>query len=152
MIHIRTMTSQDFPKADHMLAKLHDIHRKRRSDMFSGKHPYCREEYLQMLSDPGHIMLIAEMDEKAVGICFVTVYSRSGTTDRPRAYMDVLFVEPSMRRCGVAKSLFSEAEKRSIQAGAHRLDLSVWSFNEEALSFYRSMGMTEQRFILEKNL
>lgn len=44
--------------------------------------------------------------------------------------------------------LESEAKKLGIE----RIDLTVWSFNEGALNFYRSCGLDPQRIVLEKKL
>lgn len=47
---------------------------------------------------------------------------------------------------------FHEMEQRAKELGAKRIDLMVWEFNESAQELYRSLGMTPQRYILEKLL
>lgn len=42
--------------------------------------------------------------------------------------------------------------KTAKEKGAVRIDLMVWNFNEDALGFYKAMGMDVQRFVLEKQL
>ena len=37
-------------------------------------------------------------------------------------------------------------------AYAVRVDLMVWEFNKEAIQLYEALGMTPQRYILEKNI
>lgn len=44
------------------------------------------------------------------------------------------------------------AEENWNVLGAKRLDLMVWDFNKSAIDFYKSLGMAEQRYILEKEL
>jgi len=68
------------------------------------------------------------------------------------AYMDDLFVCEEVRRQGIATKLFKDAEKKAVALGAKRLDLMVWDFNQSAIGFYKSLGMTEQRYIFEKEL
>ena len=61
-------------------------------------------------------------------------------------------VAEKFRRRGIAKELFAAAEKTAKEKGAVRLDLMVWNFNEDAIGFYKAMGMDVQRFVLEKQL
>ena len=53
---------------------------------------------------------------------------------------------------GIGKKLFCETEKIAKENGAKRLDLTVWEFNKDAISFYKSLGMQPQRYTFEKNL
>lgn len=73
-------------------------------------------------------------------------------TNIKTAYIDDIFVRKEYRRKGVAKALFAQLERRAKAQGAERMDLMVWDFNETALEFYKSLGMTIQRYILEKQL
>lgn len=67
-------------------------------------------------------------------------------------YVDDMFVHPSYRGQKIATTLFHEMERRAKELGAKRIDLMVWEFNESAQELYRSLGMTPQRYILEKLL
>ena len=68
------------------------------------------------------------------------------------AYVDELVVDERCRRRGIGKALFQEAERRARKLGAQRIDLMVWSFNENAIKAYDTYGMTPQRHIYEKHL
>lgn len=57
-----------------------------------------------------------------------------------------------MKKMWRVTKLFEEATKRAKDAGAKRLDLMLWGFNESARAFYESLGMKEQRRILEQEL
>jgi ribosomal protein S18 acetylase RimI-like enzyme len=70
----------------------------------------------------------------------------------PIAYMDDLVVDEAFRHRGIARALFQASERRAKALGAQRLDLMVWSFNENARQFYAAQGMTPQRYIYEKAL
>ena len=69
-----------------------------------------------------------------------------------RQYVDDMFVHPSYRGQKIATTLFHEMEQKAKELGATRIDLMVWEFNESAQELYRSLGMTPQRYILEKLL
>ncbi|MFJ5137255.1 GNAT family N-acetyltransferase [Streptomyces sp. NPDC088707] len=51
-----------------------------------------------------------------------------------------LWVEPEARRKGLAKALMSEALRRAAASGAPAVRLTVWSWREEPLALYRSLG------------
>ena len=53
---------------------------------------------------------------------------------------------------GIAAKLFAEVEHWAKEMGAARLDLYTWDFNKDALAMYHAMGMTAQRYVLEKKL
>lgn len=67
-------------------------------------------------------------------------------------YVDDMFVHPSYRGQKIATTLFHEMEQKAKELGSTRIDLMVWEFNESAQELYRSLGMTPQRYILEKLL
>ena len=66
--------------------------------------------------------------------------------------MDDLVVDKGCRGKGIASQLYREMEVRGRKAGAKRLDLMVWEFNEGARKFYEKQGMKLQRYIYEKEL
>ena len=56
------------------------------------------------------------------------------------------------QRKGIATKLFEESTRLAKEAGAKRLDLMVWGFNDKARAFYEKIGMKEQRRIMEQEL
>ena len=50
------------------------------------------------------------------------------------------------------KGLFRQIQDIASEIGAERMDLMVWAFNAPALAFYKSLGMKEQRIVLEKQV
>lgn len=153
MMTIRPMLSSDYEAVDRLMGQLHQSHVEGRPDLYAPlEHPYSREEFEEMLADRQKILLLGEEDGAAVGLCVVAIRDKSGMTDLKTAYMDDMVVDKAFRNRGYARQLFRAAEERARELGAVRLDLMVWSFNEAALSLYRELGMTPQRYILEKPL
>ena len=77
---------------------------------------------------------------------------RSLMVEMPVAMMNALCVDEAHQRKGIATKLFEEAIKLAREAGAKRLDLMLWGFNNTARAFYEKIGMKEQRRILECEL
>ncbi len=150
---IRNMTIQDYEAVDQLMQKLHNLHVKGRPDLYVDlEHPYSLEEFRQKVEDTNCIAILAEERERILGICIVVMRDRSMMVNKRTAYMDDLYVCEDVRKQGIATKLFKTAEKKAAELGAKRLDLMVWDFNQSAIEFYKSLGMTEQRFILEKEL
>ena len=150
---IRPMTPNDYARIDLLMQQLHQIHLQARPDLFVPlEHPYSQEEFCQMTVSSQKICLVAEQDGEIAGLCIVTMKEKSGMKEGTTAYIDDLFVNPDFRRQGIGKLLFLKAQTLAKHKGASRIDLKVWAFNRSALDFYHSLGLCEQRFILEKNL
>lgn len=150
---IRDMTLQDYDAADKLMQHLHKLHFEARPDIYVQKeHPYSVEEFEENVASDKCICLAAEEDGEVVGICFVELCDRSVMVEMPVAMMNALCVDEAHQRKGIATKLFEETTKRAKDAGAKRLDLMLWGFNESARAFYESLGMKEQRRILEQEL
>lgn len=150
---IREIRIEDYGAVDKLMQQLHKVHVNGRPDLYVDlEHPYSKEEFEDLVENDEVISVAAEVDERIVGICFVTMRNKSGMVPMRTAYMDDLVVDESYQRQGIAKALLEAVEKRTKELGAKRMDLMVWSFNEQAKSLYESFGMTPQRFIYEKEL
>ena len=152
-MNIRTMIVEDYPSVDRLMQHLHKIHVEGRPDLYVNmEHPYSKEKVTEMVESEKFISIVAAENDIVVGLCFVEIRERSMMVNMRTAYMDDLIVDGSCQKKGIAKALFAEAEARAKELGAKRLDLMVWEFNKNAISFYERLGMTPQRYIFEKEL
>jgi ribosomal protein S18 acetylase RimI-like enzyme len=150
---IRNIRIDDYEAVDNLMQLLHKVHVDGRPDLYTPlEHPYSKEEFEKLVDDNEVISIAAEENHIVIGICFVSIRDKSGMVSMKTAYMDDLVVAKEYQHRGVARALFTEAEKQAKELGAMRLDLMVWSFNESAKQLYESLGMIPQRYIFEKNL
>ena len=82
---------------------------------------------------------VAELGGRAVGLT-VWFLNYSTWTGRPGIYLEDLFVDPEMRRAGVAGALFAALGAEAERRGCMRIDWAVLDWNVEAMRFYRAMG------------
>ena len=140
---IRELTISDFEKVEPMMAALHKIHVENRSDFYSeNAHPITKKEFKNKIA-----LTFAENGEIA-GIALATIKNRTVRS----IYIDAIFVLEPFRRRGIATRLFRQIQDTASEIGAERMDLMVWAFNAPALAFYKSLGMKEQRIVLEKQV
>lgn len=146
---IRKLTIDDFEKVEPMMAALHKIHVENRSDFYSeNAHPITKKECKAMLKDKNKIALTFAENGEIAGIALATIKDRTVRS----VYIDAIFVLEPFRRRGIATRLFRQIQDTASEIGAERMDLMVWAFNAPALAFYKSLGMKEQRIVLEKQV
>ncbi len=152
-MEIRDMESKDYPEIDRLMKELHELHVKGRPDLYTElEHPYSREEFEKIVSDPEIIAILAEEKSVVIGLCIGTLRKKSGMVEMKTMYIEDLIVDRNFRGKGIASQLYEEMEERGRNTGAKRLDLMVWEFNNDAKRFYEKQGMRPQRYIYEKEL
>ena len=152
-MEIRDMESKDYPEIDRLMKELHELHVKGRPDLYTElEHPYSREEFEKIVSNPGIIAILAEEKSVVIGLCIGTLRKKSGMVEMKTMYIEDLIVDRNFREKGIASQLYEEMEERGRNTGAKRLDLMVWEFNSDARRFYEKQGMRPQRYIYEKEL
>lgn len=60
-----------------------------------------------------------------------------------------IVVDEKCRRKGIGKLMMKEINKISKKLKCDRIELNCWSFNEEAIEFYKAQGMKIQRLNFE---
>ena len=152
-MQIRNMTLNDYNDVDRLMAQVHLLHVNGRPDLYIDvDHIYSYEQFKEMVENEDMITILAEEDDKVLGICMITMRAKTCMVKRGTAYMEDLCVDESCRGRGIGKALFLYAKEASVKMGAERLDLMVWDFNEDARKFYEKMGMKPQRYIYESKL
>lgn len=94
----------------------------------------------KQLAWDSELVLIAEMDEKVIGVIV-------GTIDGTRGYFYRLAVDPSYQGHGVGRELVQALEKRFKQKGATRIIIMVNQDNKKVIPFYSSLGYEVQEYI-----
>lgn len=150
---IRDMEINDYNGIDKLMQQVHSIHVENRPDLYVElEHPLSKSEFEELVQNKNVISIIAEESGIVIGLCIVSIRNKSGMIEKKVAYMDDLCIDERFRGQGVGKKLFSFVSDIARKKGAQRLDLMVWSFNKNALSFYEELGMKPQRYIFEKEL
>lgn len=150
---IRDIKKSDYAEVDRILLQLHRVHVEGRPELFLDKeNAVIQDNFNNIVENDEIISIIAEVNHKVVGVCFVSMMGTSGMVRMKTAYINEIAVDEKYRRQGIGRKLFKEAEKRAKRMGAVRIDLVVWSFNTLAIAAYEDYGMIPQRHIYEKLL
>ncbi len=151
---IRRAEPKDAPRISALLKQVLEVHAAVRPDMYrSGTQKYSEADVLDLLKDPD-CMLFVETDEtdRTIGyaICFQKMIRDDGiVVGRRELYIDDLCVDECERRTGVGQRLFEYVKTFAGERGFDWITLNVWNDNVNALAFYRRMGLTARKTILE---
>lgn len=155
-LSIRRICLSDYEKVLQMTNRLHEFHVSNRPDIY--KHvdtTISAIDFKEIVNNPAYIALIAEFKDQPAGYGISKI---KNTPDDPllvkhkTMYIDEIFVMLEYRGKYIGRQLLENLEIMGKELGIERIDLTVWSFNTEAIDFYSSFGMKEQRIILEKKL
>ena len=109
--------------------------------------------FRELLSDKNIEFLVIKKDNKIVGyaiIRFIELKNMDLLNDKFFAYIDEICIKESNRGQGLGRELFDYSYNLVKRNGAESLELGVWSFNENAIGFYKAIGMVEKNIRMEK--
>ena len=138
---IKNLTINDYEDVKNIISELHKMHVENRPDFYL-------ENECSITLKKEKISIAFVINNKIAGICLATIKNRIEKS----VYIDDIYVLSEYRRQGIATKLFEQIKEISKDIGAKRIDLTVWQFNKSAFDFYKSLGMKEQRIVLETRL
>ena len=141
---IRHAGVDDFAAIRRQYALVQDAHAAHMPGMFRPmvEQDFPIEHYLGYLKD-NYLLLIAELEGGAVGSLLASsrqVEGRDGYLPCRNVFIWYVVTEPAMRGRGIARALIGAVAEWAAEKEADRIDLSVWSFNTDALELYRKLG------------
>lgn len=148
---VRNYNPEDMSEFIILFEKTHLFHATHRPDIFKTPH-YTKEMLDQLLGD---INLVAIEDNKLVG--FLIANEKEILEDfvnRPRKFIFIEFlgVQKEYQKLGIGTMLMKEIETIATKKHISKVELSVWGFNENARTFYKSLGYNIKTMRLEKEI
>jgi|HubBroStandDraft_2_1064218.scaffolds.fasta_scaffold57943_3 ribosomal protein S18 acetylase RimI-like enzyme len=125
-------------------AHVQSLHARALPELFRDQTPSdeVASAFRKMIEDPSAVWLLAETGQPA-GYLYAQFHERPESWARPAfrvCNINHIAVHPAHRRLGIARrliaALVAEAEKR----GFARIELDVWSFNQEARTTFDRLG------------
>ena len=152
---VRKAEEKDFPKIMELLEGIAALHHSGRPDLFrEGRFSkYTAGQLPAVIANPDTPVFVAADENDAVaGYVFCTVkrtHEHPVFRDFTALYIDDFCVDPCRRRQGVGHLMMDAVKAYAKAERFHHIDLNVWEFNESAIRFYESCGMTTQRRYME---
>jgi GNAT superfamily N-acetyltransferase len=88
----------------------------------------------------GSFSLVAEVDGRIAGSCFVTATARDGDLPDEVAELVAIYVDPPRWRQGIGTALLRESLARTARQGKAEISLWTLSGNDAAQAFYERHG------------
>lgn len=142
-------TLDDINEIAVIMKEISDIHINARPDIFKEK---SIEDLVIDIKKSLEWILIAKEDHivKGILICKLKIVeNHPNLKDSKILWIDDLGVNNKFRKQGIGKMLVDKAIELAKQNDCIRVDLNCWKLNENALQFYKKIGMLEQREIME---
>lgn len=154
-IIIRKAKKEDFSEIHNLVMQVHKIHFQQRSDIYKDVNPLKQEEFIENLSKDSNIYLVAELENKVIGICFAQIKEISHNyimKDRKILHIENICVDENIRKNGIGKKLYEKTRKIAKEMNIDSIELMVWGFNQNAIEFYKSLGMNVKNLKFEQRI
>ncbi len=154
---IREAKIEDLKQITIIQEQIQDLHLKERPEIFKEKNMNMIEQELIQIMNSKEETIIVAVDEKSI-IYGILIYkikeikNHINLQDSKILWVDDIGVNEKYRKNGIGKKLMEEAENIARLQKCNRLELNCWSFNKDALEFYKSLELTTQRNIMEKEI
>jgi len=143
--HIREATANDYDNLCELFSEIDTLHRVNLPDIFQKPNGAAREKdyYLGLVADENIGLFVVEMDEKLIG--FVHVLVRDTPVfpviiPQHYAVIDGIAVKSEFQNHGIGKMLMEKAQEWATTNGVVFIELNVYEFNKNAISFYERLG------------
>ena len=153
-ITVRPAKREELDRVNALRRMVNELHVAGRPAHFKpGFGEPLKSHLFQQFDDPDRFgVLVALVDGEVAGFATVQYIHRpEGPYTLPLDFYHVeeFGVDAAHRRKGVATALAAYMKEDARARGFHRLDLDVWSFNDDALAFYEAAGFTTYRRYME---
>ena len=153
-IRIRRAEKKDAERLCELLKTIAQLHHEGRPDIYgAGGAKYDIPAVEEKICNSEEIILVAVNDEDIVmGYTMskiIDVEENGILLGYRKMYIDDVCVDSAFRKLGIGKKLMEATKAEAENAGCHLAELNVWAFNENAVNFYKSCGMTVQRMYME---
>ena len=155
-MEIRFAKTEDVPGILSLLRQVGRVHHEGRPDIFRhDAQKYGPSQVIGLLDKPCTPIFVAAEEDRVLGYCFCQLKSHFQNPvlqDATELYIDDLCVDENCRGECIGKILYEAANRYAKQSGCDRITLNVWCCNENAMAFYRSLGLNPQKITMEQTL
>lgn len=141
---IRSANQKDFSQVLKLANQVHKLHADSLTQVFQQtNYSLLKYEFFNYIRDPDKQLLVAEIDGHVVG--YATLETMGTTflnmSQQPVAFIRDFGVDSNFQHKGIGSAIFKGCVKWAKRNGLNTIQLTVWEFNQQAISFYRKVGM-----------
>ena len=155
-IAVRYARQEELERVNEMREMVNALHSEGRPDIFrKGFCPELQEQVYRQFEAENADVIVALADEKVCGFAIAQYIDRPESPymcARRFYHIEEFGVDAAYRRKGVATALIGFCREEAARMRFPRIELDVWSFNEEAERFYEAAGFKTYRRYMEMNV
>ncbi len=144
MTAVRAAEARDMEALLGLIDEVQALHIQHRSEQFKPTEPAeVRDRIEQLLADPLVAVWVAEVAAVVRGYLVAIVRTHAGgpfTVARTFLELDQMSVQSGYRRQGIARALVTTALSHAQASGITAVELSSWSFNQDAHRAFAQLG------------
>lgn len=153
-MNIRAANEDDINSINRLLLQVLTVHHNGRPDLFKpNAKKYTDAQLKDILNDASRPVFVAADDnENVFGYAFCVFQQHINDnilTDIKTLYIDDLCVDESKRGMHMGRQLYEYVLSYAKQNGCYNVTLNVWACNENAIKFYESCGLKQQKLGME---
>ena len=152
---IRILILSDYDEVKNLVYQVHELHFKNRPDIYRDGNPLPLSYFEKIVNDKDSLNYVCIEENKIVGLITSYKINKKSTPieqERTVRFIDDIIVDKNHRRNGIGKYLYNFLKEQSIIEKVDSIELNVWAFNKDAISFYESLGMTIKNMKMENVL
>ncbi|MBI9051644.1 MAG: GNAT family N-acetyltransferase [Anaerolineaceae bacterium] len=144
-INIRKATLDDYSAVCAVYEEIDAQHRDQLPHIFRKSDGTVREKeyFLGLISDEQVGFFVAEVDGIIAGfghVMLVNAHDFPILVPRQYAVVDCIAIKDGFQHHGIGKALMAEMQEWAVSKEASAIELNVYEFNRNAISFYEGLG------------
>lgn len=152
---IRKAKMSDFASVHKLIIQVHKLHVNERNDIYKDVDPMNFEEFKIKISNNNNIYLVAELENEIVGICFSQIkeiLNNKIMKNRKILHIEDICVDEHYQKRGIGTKLYNQIVQLAKEKNIDNIELMVWGFNENAIKFYKKLGMSIKNLRFEQKI
>lgn len=153
---IRLLKKEDYKEVKELMRELYELHLVNRKDIYQVGDPFLEEQFEELFNNFPNLNFVYEENNKIVGLLFakekILGVSLPILKERKVYYIDDFIVNKAYQKKGIGKQLYNHLKEKALQSKIDSIELNVWAFNEEAIKFYKKIGMAPKTIIMEEKM
>ena len=146
-LKIRKANTEDVTSLQKLYQQVDEIHYRALPEIFNSVEEDSRPPswFQTRLEDNTYCILVAEYQQQILGLIEIQMRNTNHSLLKSRRYGHIrdIVVDRAWRRQGVGRSLIYNAHQWAKRQEASSVEVIAFSFNQEALSFYRKLGYVD---------
>lgn len=149
------MAKDDYNEIKELFYEVHSLHLENRPDIYQDGNPLSIEVFNDFLANYDNLNYVYVKDNKIAGVLIAKIlYTLENLILKGQkiCFIDSLGVKKEYQHKGIGKELYKHLKEEIKDKNIDAIELNVWGFNENAIKFYESLGMTIKNMKFEEKI